>query len=128
MRLVLLLTTLVVASGCDTTRSSDSYSVAFLDTAGAEVSRATLAFERPVPEVGFAGTYRHVSGRRLATSEELQVLGLTDGTLQISLDSQVADGGVELVGPFSGGTSEGTWTVGSFAGPVPGGTFRAERR
>lgn len=135
MRLAFFLAALLLAAGCDSagpsgppgpSGSSNSFDVVFRDTSGAEVSRATLVFDRPDAGAATEGTYGHVSGSRIASSEALRATGLADGTVRVALDVGVADGGTELVGPFSRGASGGTWSSGSFAGPVPRGTFRAE--
>ncbi len=129
MRLTLLAATLLLVAGCDAADSSGAtrtFDVTFRDTSGADVSQATLTFERPAAGGVTMGTYHHVSGRRLATTDPLRATGQEDGRVRITLDLGVADGGVELVGSFSGSASDGTWSVGSFGGPVPGGTFTAK--
>lgn len=120
---------LAALAGCDPgSASSGAYEVTFRDTQGAAVSTARLAFEPPDAGKTTTGTYRHVSGLTLASSPDLEATGLADGTVAVSLDLEVADGGVGLVGPFRGDESNGVWTVGSIAGPRPGGSFRATRQ
>ncbi len=136
MRLALLAVLLLLGSGCDTAADGPSdpsaathvFDVTFLDTSDAEVSRATLTFAVPAPGVVAEGSYRHVSGRPVATSEVLRATAEAGGPVRVALDPGIADGGTELIGPFSQGTTQGAWSSGSFAGPVPRGTFRAERQ
>ncbi len=137
MHLTRLALGLLLIAGCGSVDSNGPsgpdgttrvFDVTFLDTSGAEVSRAVLTFAPPAAGEAADGTYRHVSGRRLATSETLRATAPTDGPVRVALDPGISDGGVELLGPFSAGTSQGSWSTGSFVGPVPGGTFRADRQ
>ena len=70
MRLAFLFALLLVA-GCDAAGSNTagSYAVMFENASVSEFTQATLAFDRPAEGETTVGTYRHIGGRRLATTE-----------------------------------------------------------
>lgn len=118
----------LVAAGCDA-GSTGPFDVTLFDVRGDEAARVELTFDRPSGAEATEGTYRLLSGALTGTaSGTLRATVAPTGDVVVQVDPLVADGGAELTGAFGAEPFEGTWTVGSFAGPQPGGTFRAARR
>ena len=131
MRSLLLVAALTVAAfGCDSSFTPDGpFVTVCVDTEGAEVARAELSFQPSAQAESVGGSYMFTSGRLVdgvAESGGLRVTGSGPDVI-VTFDSSVADGGAQLNGRVDGDAFDGTWFLGTIAGPVEAGTFTGTR-
>ena len=130
MRLALAALAALALTACDSSR--DGTTPVALYTDDGEV-RATgiLTFDGPVvPGAHVTGTFELDAAGPLPVVRPRGALEATctaaagEAELAVSLEPNVNDGGLYLVGSCADGLEGGEWGVGSIAGPVRRGTFR----
>lgn len=134
-RLLFCLFLVTAFVGCDSGSDMDAYAVALSDDSGVLVYTGLLdlAIEAPGPadEPGEVSGRWHLDGvgavPDLAPGAGTVRGSLAEGEIFLGLDMNASDSGLDLSGTYDGDRISGTWSTVTIAGPMPGGTFEAER-